>query len=184
MLNLEPIWQADYQQAQFRHLLDAMSRPGHYYALPHVPEDGTVALAILATLMDAEVSLADPHSLLRNKDWPMLQSKSVAASQADYVLCDGKRVPDFQPKMGTLSSPEQSATIIIVIDDLSSGDTCLKLTGPGVKTTNTMVISGLVPEWIEVREAWNCAFPLGVDLILVDQTQIAALPRTTKVVVM
>ena len=184
MLNLEPIWEADTQQTQYRMLLDAMSRPGCRYPLSHVSEGATVALSILATLLDAEVSLADPHNLLRDKDWPMLQAKSCTEKQADYILCDGKRAPGFQPKMGTLPSPELSATLIVVVDSLSSGDTHLQVTGPGVERCNAIDINGLSAEWIVMREDWNCAFPLGVDMIFVDCTHIVALPRTAKVEVM
>jgi alpha-D-ribose 1-methylphosphonate 5-triphosphate synthase subunit PhnH len=31
------------------------------------------------------------------------------------------------------------------------------------------------------RQEWNGAFPLGVDMILFDASQIVALPRTTRI---
>ena len=181
MLNLDPIWMPDAQQTHFRLLLDAMARPGKCHTLTTVPEDGPTVLAVMATLLDAEVSLADPHALLRSDDWPMLQAASALVEQADYVVCDGSRTPNFTPKLGTLPSPEQSATLILVVDELGQGDTQLRLAGPGIADTESLLIKGMDKQWLEMREDWTCAFPLGVDLILVDGKQLVALPRTTKV---
>jgi len=181
MLKLDPIWQPDAQQENFRLLLDAMARPGHRYTLDTLPENGTVALTVLATLLDAEVSLDDPHALLRHEDWPMLQAQSTSTEQADYILCDATQTADFTPKLGTLPSPELSATILLVVDNIGKGNLQLKLTGPGIKDDRSLSITGLDSTWLSKREEWNCAFPLGVDLILIDDKQVAALPRTTKV---
>jgi alpha-D-ribose 1-methylphosphonate 5-triphosphate synthase subunit PhnH len=184
MLSLDPIWMPDTQQGHFRLLLDAMARPGTCHTLTTVPKEGHSVLAVLTTLLDAEVSLADPHALLRSDDWPMLQTKSATVEQADYVLCDGSRAPNFTPKLGTLPSPEQSATLILVVGELGQGDTHLKLTGPGIANTESLMINGLDTQWLTLREDWVCSFPLGVDLVLVDGGQLAALPRTTKVEVL
>lgn len=181
MLKLDPIWMADSQQANFRLLLDAMARPGKCQPLEITPEKGPAALALLATLLDAEVSLADPDNLLKEDNWPMLQVKSAHAEQADYIICDGSRAPNFIPKLGTLPSPDQSATVILMVDTIGDGNTHLKLTGPGIAKSNQLLIKGLDKQWLEKREDWICAFPLGVDFILVDDRQIVALPRTTKV---
>ena len=184
MLSLDPIWMPDTQQSHFRLLLDAMARPGKCHTLTTVPDEGPTVLAVLATLLDAEVSLADPHTLLRSDDWPMLQTKSAAVEHADYVICEGSRAPNFTPKLGTLPSPEQSATLILVVDELGQGDTRLKLTGPGIADTESLMIKGLDKQWLAMREDWVCSFPLGIDFVLVDGKQLAALPRTTKVEVL
>lgn len=181
MLKLDPIWMADSQQANFRLLLDAMARPGKCHPLEFTPEKGPAALALLATLLDSEVSLADHDNLLNDDHWPMLQVKSAHAEQADYVICDGSRTPNFIPKLGTLPSPDQSATVILMVDAIGDGNTHLKFTGPGIAKSNQLLIKGLNEQWLEKREDWVCAFPLGVDFILLDDRQIVALPRTTKV---
>lgn len=181
MLNLDPIWQPDTQQACFRLLLDAMARPGQCHDIVYRPVDRPSVLSVLATLLDAEVSLADPHALLHRDDWPMLQAKSGSAEQADYVICDGNCTPNFTPKLGTLPSPEQSATLILLVDELGQQGIQLKLSGPGIDATETLLIKGLNPRWLSLREEWNSAFPLGVDIILADSRQLTALPRTTQV---
>ena len=76
MLKIDPIWQPDVQQKNFRLVLDAMSYPGRCFSLHTLPDEGPVVLSILATLLDAEVSLSDPHNLLRADDWLMLQQKN------------------------------------------------------------------------------------------------------------
>ena len=181
MLNLDPIWQPDTQQACFRLLLDAMARPGQCHDIINIPVDRPVVLTVLATLLDAKVSLSDPHALLHRDDWPMLQAKTTTAEQADYVVCDGSYSPDFTPKLGTLPSPEQSATLVLMVDELHQDGIHLRLSGPGIADTRTLLIKGLDPQWLNLREEWNSAFPLGVDLILVDYRQLTALPRTTQV---
>jgi len=181
MLAIDPIWQPEAQQATFRLLLDAMSYPGKCLKLNVVPRDGLVALTVLSTLLDTEVSLADPHNLLKAEDWLMLQTKSVHQDNANYILCDASQLPDFTPKPGILKSPEQSATLLLVVDKLGEGDLQLNLTGSGIKDHQSLDVTGLNRKWLYIRNEWNCSFPLGVDFILIDNTQIVALPRTTKV---
>lgn len=184
MLELNPIWLPETQQAQFRLLLEAMARPGRCYSVLKTPAQENAALTILATLLDAEVSLADPHRLLSNDVWPLLQAQPSSPDMADYIVCNAVQAPDFIPKLGTLPSPELSATLVLVVDKLGHGDKQLKLSGPGIEKTVRLVVNGLVSEWLSKHDAWNAAFPLGVDFILVDDNQVTALPRTTKVQVL
>jgi len=181
MLKLDPVWQPDIQQANFRLLLNAMAYPGRYFALHAVPKEGHITLSVLATLLDAEVTLSDPYNLLREDNWPMLQVKSASADEADYVLCDASQLPNFSPKLGTLPNPDQSATLIVKVNKLGQGDLKLKLSGPGIKDFERLTVDGLNTEWLSKRNDWICSFPLGVDMILVDAQYVAALPRTTKV---
>jgi alpha-D-ribose 1-methylphosphonate 5-triphosphate synthase subunit PhnH len=157
-----------------------MSRPGKLSVILQGTRDQAYT-AILATLLDADVTLADPDGLLEEDTWPMLQANSATPQAADYVLCSGGKPPSFQPKLGTLPSPEQSATLIIKVDSLSEGEMNHLLSGPGVDGTTRCALTGLDPVWLTKRESWVSAFPLGVDLLLVDDTTVLALPRTTKV---
>jgi alpha-D-ribose 1-methylphosphonate 5-triphosphate synthase subunit PhnH len=184
LLEFDPIWRPENQQINFRMLLEAMSRPGTAQTLSVTPQAGPVALAVLATLLDGAVSLADPHELLREEDWAMLQSKQKPATEAEYLICNGAIAPDFTPMLGTLQSPEQSATIVLAVASLDEGDTNLRLSGAGIAETKECSLRGLHPEWLNRREEWVCTFPLGVDLILVDEHEIMAIPRTSKVEVL
>ncbi len=180
MINLDPIWIAEVQQQNFRQLLDAMSRPGNIYDIIVSSEQGMKALPVLACLLDAEVSLSDPHKLLSNHDWPLLQAKSSSVDKADYILCNSQNSPDFIPKLGSLTSPEQSATLIMLVDKLGQGDTRIRLTGPGIKNTLNVRLQGLDQQWFVLRNEWVSSLSLGVDMILIDEKQLIALPRTTK----
>ena len=181
MLKLDAIWSPDNQQNYFRLLLDAMAHPGQCYSITVIPDEGPAALVVLSTLLDNEVTLSDPHAILCSNDWSMLQVKEALAEQADYIVCDGKQSPIFLPKLGTLPCPEQSATLVLIVKELGSGDLQLHLEGPGIDGNRNLMISGLNSDWLERREDWVSSFPLGVDLIIVDNKQLAAIPRTTKV---
>ena len=186
MLRIDPIWLPESQQQQFRHMLEAMARPGECYELASLPQNGPAVLSILATLLDKSVTLADPDDQLRDEDWLMLQARPALAEQADYILCDGLQTPEFSPRLGNLSHPEQSATLIICVNELSNhaqgkAFLNLRLKGPGIADTQHLYISGLHYDWIGQRRSWNHEFPMGVDMIFIDQRRISALPRTTHV---
>jgi alpha-D-ribose 1-methylphosphonate 5-triphosphate synthase subunit PhnH len=181
MLEVAPIWQPDTQQQNYRVLLEAMARPGSVQTLQGMDENPAGAAAVLATLLDASVTLCDCDGLLSDSDLSLLQTGLAEPEQADYLLCAGQQVPGFEPKLGTLPSPEQSATLLIRVAALEEGDLRLALSGPGIKGEVECAIAGLDPQWLARREDWVCGFPLGVDLILVDEKGVMALPRTTRV---
>lgn len=181
--HIDTIWLADTQQALFNSLMQVMARPGGLDNWSGWIKDSKAYLAVLAILMDGEVSLADVDGLLTEQDWPLLQAKIMTTERAHYILCDGSRSPNFQPKLGTLSSPDFAATLIIKVSQLDAckGDIHLKLSGPGVDGQSQVYISGLDQAWLEARNEWCGAFPLGIDCILVDDTRIMGLPRTTRI---
>lgn len=182
MIDSEAIWRADVQQRIFRELLEAFSRPGNVRELADGADDAAAQRGVLATLMDGESTLADPHGLVDGRDWPLLQARREAPETARYVIVNGRRAPDFQPSLGTLESPEFGATILIRVDSLGAGNDNVSLSGPGIKESADLRHSGLHPEWLERRGEWISSFPLGVDLLLLDATRIVALPRTTRIV--
>ncbi|WP_299176384.1 phosphonate C-P lyase system protein PhnH [uncultured Neptuniibacter sp.] len=180
MLELASIWKPEVQQQNYRSILEAMSRPGRIQNITFSQSDSDAMTAILATLLDGEVSLSDPDKLLNIDDWPMLQATKAEPDCADYIVCKGSSSPDFEPKQGTLSSPEYSATLLLQVESLTSGSSKIRLQGPGIETSEEVSISGLSDDWLTRREDWVYAFPLGVDMILVAQDMILALPRTTR----
>ncbi|WP_367025716.1 phosphonate C-P lyase system protein PhnH [Methylococcus sp. ANG] len=170
------------QQALFRCLLDAMTRPGTVHEAADLIERGELYRAVLAVLVDGAVTLGDASGSLPQSDWPFLEAREVTPEQADFVLCDGARGPDFEPRVGDLPNPERGATLVLRVARVGEGPLRLQLSGPGVEHRRELAVSGLVPAWIEARRGWNAAFPLGVDWILADSERLVALPRTTRVV--
>jgi alpha-D-ribose 1-methylphosphonate 5-triphosphate synthase subunit PhnH len=180
-MKTESIWQGSIQQSIFRELVEAFSRPGEVCDLTGWIEGDTAQRAVLATLMDGEAMLADPHNQITAADWSLLQARRGTAEAARYVVLDGGRAPDFQPAMGSLESPEFGATLLIAVDAVGSGPLSIELGGPGVSGRRGLRLSGLHADWIHRRADWVAAFPLGVDFIFFDSKRIVALPRTTLV---
>jgi alpha-D-ribose 1-methylphosphonate 5-triphosphate synthase subunit PhnH len=179
MMN-DTLWQPAGQQLLFRQILQTMAYPGRCQSL--CSDTVMAERAVLATLMDASVSLCDRHALLPEGDWPLLAAQRAnRAEEADFILADGAQAPDFMPRTGSLSEPEQSATLVLRTTALGSGSTRLKLTGPGIREQKEVAVSGLHMDWLRKRADWVAAFPMGVDLILADASQIMALPRTTRI---
>jgi len=181
MMTSETLWQGAVQQTLFRELLESFSRPGSVRELADILAGASALRALLATLMDGECSLADPHSLIASEDWPLLQARRGSPETARFVAVDGKKAPNFKPALGSLESPEFGATLLIAVDALGHGAQSLSLAGPGIDGECLLRFDGLHPDWLARRTDWTCAFPLGVDLLLIDATRIVALPRTTQI---
>lgn len=177
----ESIWRADVQQRVFRELVEAFSRPGDIREIGDCIDGAVAQRAVLATLMDGEMTLADPHGQIAPADWPLLQAKPGTSEHARYVAANGSRAPDFEPALGSLESPEFGATVLIEVDRLGQGETSLELAGPGIDGQRQLCLAGLHPDWLTRRADWVGSFPLGVDLLLSDAHRIVALPRTTQI---
>jgi alpha-D-ribose 1-methylphosphonate 5-triphosphate synthase subunit PhnH len=183
---MRDLWHPLAQQRIFRRLMDACAYPGR---LADLSDAGAKALsAVLATLLDGEVSLADPDDLVAESDWPRLEARRATPEVADFIVCDGaiapKTAPAFSPRLGTLENPERSATLILRVAKLGGDESRgmrLILSGPGIEGTQTLSVDGLAPAWLSARAAWAAVFPLGVDYILVDRERAAFLPRTTQI---
>ena len=180
-MKVERIWQAALQQRVFRELVEAFSRPGDIRDLGACVDGAAAQRAVLATLMDGEMTLADPHGQTEPADWPLLQATPGVAESARYVAADGRRAPDFQPMLGSLESPEFGATVLAEIDRVGEGALSLELSGPGVDGRRTLCLAGLHPDWLARRADWVDGFPLGIDLLLSDARRLVALPRTTRI---
>lgn len=171
-------WLPAVQQAAFRQLLRAFSNPGRRLTLD-TPSDAAL-MTVLATLLDGSTSLADPQVLLNSDEHRRLAAIPMPVEQAQFVLLSASRAPDFTPALGTLESPEEGATLILVLDSLTEGEV-LRLSGPGIDGDAILHVAGADTGWWEKRSQWNAAFPMGIDLILVAGQQIAAIPRTTRI---
>ena len=179
MKTIDPIWTPAVQQQVFRHVLDAFAHPGTAFDLSGLSARLPAHLAVLATLLDRQTTLANPGKLLDPAYWPLLQAREAAANDAGFVLADGNLPPSFEPCLGSLGSPEHGSTLIVCVRKISDGPS-LRLHGPGIAGSKTLHLDGLHPKWLEQRALWTANFPLGVDMIFADHDCVVALPRTTQ----
>jgi len=191
-------------QQTFRALLGAMAEPGRLQMLHDAATDGLtpadcemrppmgVALAAtLLTLLDADTPayLAgalgndEARAWLRfhtgARDAPAAAGMTVAlARDVDEALW---RALD----LGTDEAPQSGATLIVEVDALSerplAGAVALKLRGAGIETSRDLAVGGLPADFWRWREALQSELPRGVDLILVCDAQVAAIPRSTHI---
>jgi alpha-D-ribose 1-methylphosphonate 5-triphosphate synthase subunit PhnH len=167
------VWDPTIPQVAFRQLAQVFSRPGTIHALSHA------ALPLVpATLLDAATSLSDAQSLLEKPDRDRLGTVLTTPENAHFVLARADIAPDFTPALGTLESPEQGATLLLVVQSLREGQ-ALTLTGPGIQGQREIRLRGMDVRWLKAREDWNGAFPLGIDMLLLAGNEVMALPRTT-----
>ncbi|WP_100486555.1 phosphonate C-P lyase system protein PhnH [Sporolactobacillus pectinivorans] len=188
-------------QMTYRQLLDCMARPGKINSVSlsiqkvdaNLPCSPRVFM-MAATLLDREVTfhLISPKKdeAVRFIEWRM-RSRQEEINQADYLFID-LRIDPIQIdemmdviRVGTLQNPDQSATLILGVDDLSDHadlPLALRLRGPGIKEKKELSIAGMDPEWVRKRRQINKEYPTGCDFIFITATgKIAALPRTTLV---
>jgi len=179
MHNILSIWDPLTQQRVFRYLLKAFSYPGLILPLSEISDLPALTM-VLAALIDREVTLSDPHKLLSFDDWQRLGAIEEKPEKANFIIAKGNFSPDFTPLIGTLESPELGATVILQLDKLAEGEPYL-LSGPGVEGKRKILLKGLNKEWLEMRDTCNRVFPLGIDIILIDNNKIVAIPRATLV---
>ncbi|MGL5415091.1 MAG: phosphonate C-P lyase system protein PhnH [Clostridium sp.] len=180
-------------QESYRKLLNAMGRPGKIEKIDSkLREEGENlsffygTYTIMKILLDNEVTFKcisekdDDKNLIEQ-----LTRGRYLLEEADYIFISLKKNNKIKEvienaKIGTLISPEKSATIVCEISDLNKGD-LVKLKGPGVLDEKFIGLP-LVEEWRKIRDFKNSEYPMGIDLIFVDSYgKIICIPRTTRV---
>lgn len=183
-----------YTQKTFRKLLDCMARPGKINriegALLNLNFSWTYyTLGCAITLMDQEVSF---HILGNDSNCSSelsiyTGSREDDIKNCDYLIMNGNSDVDVSVlKRGTLEYPDESATVICEVTQLSnnlilSEDVVnFNLKGPGIKKRETFYINRLNNRTIESWQQSNMEFPLGLDWIFVDLAgHICCIPRST-----
>jgi len=166
----------------FRSLLNAMAMPGTIeplYAEIESDELSPAMVALLLTLCDIDTTIAltgiFDNEATRNWIAFHLNSPISDIENADFIIGDWSCLSNIgSAKIGTDEYPDRSATFLIHIDDLANKG--LKLSGPGIKTINHLNLPSSEP--FEQNKRY---FPLGNDFYFITQSEVAAIPRTTKV---
>lgn len=191
-------------QAIFRGLLDGLARPGTVMDLAPFPTQGEgsagmhPAFELLArVLLDAHTSFAvvasDDAEASHLSRW--LRALTLAATQpateaAHLFIARGAPAAVSaiaSAGRGTLEDPHLGTTIILEVVALASGPTLAgdapryRIEGPGIDGSLTIAVASPC-DWVAARAPQVAEFPLGIELLLVDEKQqLLALPRTTRV---
>ncbi|ARQ02507.1 phosphonate C-P lyase system protein PhnH [Pseudorhodoplanes sinuspersici] len=185
----EPVFES---QSAFRAVMKAMSRPGLVHDLRHdlsppAPLSGGAAATIL-TLLDYETpvwldaALADANDVslwLRfHTGAPITHDPQQAAFA---LIADAANAPDFMGfALGAPDYPDRSTTLILQVESLSSGPS-IALKGPGIDGVQMLSARPLPEDFVHRMTDNRALFPRGVDVLLLTDNAVAAVPRSTRI---
>ncbi|MGH3208097.1 MAG: phosphonate C-P lyase system protein PhnH [Trebonia sp.] len=187
-------------QRAFRAVLDALAHPTRSFPLAG-PADPPAALgrglaAVALTLLDEDCAVWLGGTLAHDAEvaaWLAFHTgvrRVTAAAEADFVIAGPDALPPLASLApGTDEAPHRSATVVLDIRGRtgfpstgfpSTGPARFCARGPGIDGAVTFAASwaadGFAGEWHRNTQV----FPRGVDLLLVAEDTVAALPRTTR----
>lgn len=178
-------------QSNFRAIMAALARPGTSRALtapisaPQRLSRGAAAVALTLCDQDTPVWLDAALAETDVADWLRFHTGAPIVSETNRAafafFAEPQNAPPFDVfPLGTAEYPDRSATLVLQVESLTDGP-ALALSGPGIKERSTMRAQPL-PQDLCHRLAENRAlFPRGVDLLLVTDHAIAALPRSVQI---
>ena len=180
-------------QTTFRSVVDAMARPGSVRRIvsaagtPAAMMRGTAAIAL--TLFDHDTPLWLDPRMSETSDvakWlkfhtgaPVIADSSISSFA---LIGEARALPALDRfAFGTNEYPDRSTTLILEVASLTDGP-AFELSGPGIDGT-TVLQAAIQPPNLFERLAINATlFPRGIDLVLVADDAIVAIPRTTRLV--
>jgi len=180
-------------QSTFRAVMEAMARPGSVQRVvaavgtPTPLMRGTAAIAL--TLFDHDTPIwLDPRMSETSEVAKWLKFHTNAPVVADSSICsfaligDAGALPDLSHfALGTNEYPDRSTTLVLQVKDLTRGEV-YEMRGPGID--GSAVLQAIIePKNLFERLAVNGSlFPRGIDVVLVADDAIVAIPRTTRLV--
>jgi len=180
-------------QTTFRSVMDAMARPGSVQriATPAGTPSGMMrgAAAIALTLFDHDTPLWLDASMSQTPDvakWLKFHTGAPVVSDASVcafaLIGDAAALPSLDRfSFGTNEYPDRSTTLILQVRSLTEGP-AVKLRGPGIDGVAVLRVA-IQPSDLFERLALNTAlFPRGIDVVLVADDAVVAIPRTTRLV--
>jgi alpha-D-ribose 1-methylphosphonate 5-triphosphate synthase subunit PhnH len=180
-------------QSTFRSVMDAMARPGSIQRIasasgaPAAMMRGTAAIAL--TLFDHDTPIwldprmsatADVAKWLKfHTSAPVIADSSIAGFA---LIGDPENLPALDRfAFGSNEYPDRSTTLILQVESLTGGP-MIELQGPGIDGA-TALSASLQPRDLFERLSVNATlFPRGIDVVLVHDDSIVAIPRTTRLV--
>jgi alpha-D-ribose 1-methylphosphonate 5-triphosphate synthase subunit PhnH len=180
-------------QSTFRSVMDAMARPGSVARIvagagaPMPMMHGSAAIAL--TLFDHDTPIwLDPTMSATSDVAKWLKFHTSAPVVQDSSICsfaligDPAALPSLDRfSFGSNEYPDRSSTLILQVESLTQGN-AVELRGPGIDGTAIVQATILPPDLFE-RLAINAnLFPRGIDVVLVADDAVVAIPRTTRLV--
>ena len=178
-------------QSTFRSVMSAMARPGSVQRMPATAGAPVAmmrgAAAIALTLVDHDTPIWLDPAMSATPDvskWlkfhtsaPVITDSSIASFA---LLGDPANLPPLDRfAFGSNEYPDRSTTLILQVESLTQGAP-VELRGPGIDGTATLR-AGIRPRDLFERLAVNSTlFPRGIDVVLVHDDAIVAIPRTTR----
>ncbi|KJC46625.1 protein phnH [Bradyrhizobium sp. LTSP885] len=180
-------------QSTFRSVMDAMARPGSVQRItatagtPAGMMRGSAAIAL--TLFDHDTPIWLDAAMSATSDvarWLKFHTSAPViadSSIANFALIgDAANLPPLDRfAFGSNEYPDRSITLILQVDSLTQGPT-FELKGPGIDGTallQAMIRPRDLFERLTINEA---LFPRGIDVVLVHDDAIVAIPRTTRLI--
>jgi alpha-D-ribose 1-methylphosphonate 5-triphosphate synthase subunit PhnH len=178
-------------QTTFRSVMDTLARPGSVQRIaatsgaPAAMMRGTAAIAL--TLFDHDTPIwLDPLMSETSEVTRWLKFHTSAPVIADpsissfALIADAAALPTLDRfAFGSNEYPDRSTTLILQVESLTQGS-AIELRGPGIDGT-AVVRARVQPTDLIERLAINTAlFPRGIDVVLVADDAIVAIPRTTR----
>jgi alpha-D-ribose 1-methylphosphonate 5-triphosphate synthase subunit PhnH len=178
-------------QAAFHAVMEAFARPGEIRTLDDVEAPAPLApatAALVQALADYETPVwldAMFAAAPAVAEWVRFQTGAPIVKDArDAVfalIADPLALPDFDKfAVGTEDYPDRSTTLIVQVSLFKGPAFTLK--GPGINGQRAIAVTPLPVDFAARLRANRELFPRGVDLVLVAGTQVAALPRSIRVV--
>jgi alpha-D-ribose 1-methylphosphonate 5-triphosphate synthase subunit PhnH len=180
-------------QTTFRSVMDAMARPGSVQRIavaagaPHPLMRGSAAIAL--TLFDHDTPVWLDQRMSETSDvtkW--LKFHTGVPVIADSSTCHFALIGDAGalPALDRFASgsneyPDRSTTLILQVGSLTQGES-FDLRGPGIDGT-AILRATIQPSNLFEQLTINVKlFPRGIDVVLVHDDTIVAIPRTTRLV--
>jgi alpha-D-ribose 1-methylphosphonate 5-triphosphate synthase subunit PhnH len=179
-------------QRTFRELLQAMARPASPRLLPVLPPSpapiAPAAMAVVLTLCDATTSVwlqQAEDDAVRHIRFHAGVKLAEQPQDADFALItDPASMPPLEVfARGDMRYPDRSATLIVQVPAMNASPASKggsRFGGPGIRSTQSLVIDGLPHDFWQQRAALAAQLPLGIDLFFVAAQHVVALPRTTR----
>jgi alpha-D-ribose 1-methylphosphonate 5-triphosphate synthase subunit PhnH len=148
----------------------------------------SAAAAIALTLFDHDTPVwLDPRLAATGvEEWLKFHTGApvtTETAEASFALVsNGASLPALgQLALGSSEYPDRSTTVIVQVESLSEGR-AYELHGPGIDGVTTLNAT-VTPDDLFERLAVNARlFPRGIDVVLVHDDAIVAIPRTTRLV--